>query len=71
MKLLLIVLLGLVLLVVTALLGTVFFYAGWNWGVVPAFNLHGISLFTAFWLSLGISSVGGMLKGNASVASRD
>ncbi len=51
-----------VMIFLIALVGTLFFYAGWNWGIVPAFNLHEIGLSTAFWLSICLSTVGGMFK---------
>lgn len=50
------------MIVVTALIGTLFFLAGWNWGVAPALGLRDIGLGTAFWLSLFMSTVGGMFK---------
>lgn len=63
MKVLVFLLLGLLLCVVTALLGTLFFYAGWNWGVVPATTVaREVTLSQAFWLSLCISAIGGMFK---------
>lgn len=50
------------MIIITALIGTLFFLAGWNWGVSPAFGTREIGLGTAFWLSLFLSTVGGMFK---------
>jgi len=61
-KVLGIVFLLIVMTLLTALVGTVFFYMGWNWGVVPAFGLHEIGLATAFWLSLCLATIGGFFK---------
>ena len=72
MKILLLIIMGLVLTVVTALIGTLFLYAGWNWGVVPAIGgTHEVSLPGAFWLSLGLSAIGGMFKSSLTVNSKD
>jgi len=71
MKILLLLVMGLVLTFVTALFATLFFYAGWNWGVVPAFGLKEIGLGTAFWLSLAISSIGGTFKSSLTVNDKD
>lgn len=63
MKAIVFLLLGLGLVLVTALLGTLFFYAGWNWGVVPAVSFaRPVELAQAFWLSLAVSAIGGMFK---------
>lgn len=68
LKVLALVLLSMVLAVVTALVATVFFYAGWNWGVVPAVGFaKEVSLAQAFWLSLCVSAVGGAFKTSLTV----
>src|SRR5271166_1000358 len=72
MKVLGLIIIGLILVIVTALLGMFFFYAGWNWGVVPAIaGTSPVTIFGAFWLSLGISSIGGMFKSSLTVNSKD
>ena len=55
---------GLILIAIVALIGTLFLYAGWNWGVVPALptSTHTVDLLQAFWLSLGLSSIGSRFK---------
>jgi uncharacterized membrane protein len=59
-----------ILILITAVLGTLFLYAGWNWGVVPTLDLsHQIGFMQAFWLSLFVSTVGGAFK--SSVTSKD
>ena len=59
--------LGLVLIAIVALIGTLFLYAGWNWGVVPALPVtHPVDLVQAFWLSLGLSSIGSRFKSDIS-----
>ena len=74
-----ILLIGMIL--VTTLIGTLFLYAGWNWGLVPALQLHTldggpeglclheIGLGTAFWLSMCLSTIGGFFK--TSVSTKD
>ncbi len=66
-------LIGLVLIAIVALIGTLFLYAGWNWGVVPAMpNLaHSVDLAQAFWLSLGLSSIGSRFKSDKLKIDRD
>ena len=72
MKVLMLIVVGLVLTVVTALLGTLFLYAGWNWGVVPAISgTKEVGLAGAFWLCLGLSSIGSMFKSSLTVNSKD
>ncbi len=69
MKVIVLLILGLLMTVVTALISTLFFYAGWNWGLVPAVAFaKPIGLATAFWLSLCLASVGGMLKTSVSTS---
>jgi len=54
---------GLIIIAIFALIGTLFLYAGWNWGVVPAVpSTHAVDLAQAFWLSLGLSSIGSRFK---------
>lgn len=60
-----ILLVGMIL--VSTLIGTLFLYAGWNWGLVPALEgskmaLREVGLGTAFWLSLCLSTIGGFFK---------
>ncbi len=58
---------GLILIAIFALIGTLFLYAGWNWGVVPAVPAtHTVDLAQAFWLSLGLSSIGSRFKSDVS-----
>lgn len=60
-----ILLVGMIL--VTTLIGTLFLYAGWNWGLVPATGfLKEVSLGTAFWLSMCLSTIGGFFKTSVS-----
>jgi hypothetical protein len=68
LKLIMLVVLGLGLILLTALLGTLFFYTGWNWGVVPAVSFaKEVSLAGAFWLSLCISAIGSMFKSSLTI----
>lgn len=71
MKIVLLIVLALALILVTALLSTLFLYAGWNWGLVPATGLPAISLTTTFWLSLLFSTVAGCFRSSLSVNSKD
>lgn len=64
-----ILLIGMIL--VTTLIGTLFLYAGWNWGLVPALadskmQLREIGLGTTFWLSMCLSTIGGFFKTSVS-----
>lgn len=59
---------------VATLIGTVFLYMGWNWGLVPALDksamqLREIDFGTTFWLSLCLSTVGSFFK--TSVTTKD
>ena len=57
---------------ILALIGTLFLYAGWNWGVVPAVpSTHTVDLAQAFWLSLGLSSIGSRFKTDKLTIDRD
>lgn len=51
---------SLIIIGIVAFIGTLFIYAGWNWGIVPAIPslAHVVELGTAFWLSLGLASIG-------------
>jgi hypothetical protein len=54
-------------IVALTLIGTTFMYVGWNWGLVPTLldtkmALHEIDFFTAFWLSMFFSTIGGFFK---------
>jgi len=53
------------LTVIGVLVGTVFLYAGWNWGLVPAVGAHTVTLPVAFWLSLCFAMIGSLLKGGS------
>lgn len=64
-----ILLIGMIL--VSTLIGTLFLYAGWNWGLVPALEgsamrLHEVGLATTFWLSMCLSTIGGFFKTSVS-----
>jgi len=70
MKVLSFAFLALVLIFATAAFATIFTYAGWNWGVVPAISgARPIGITTAFWLSLAVSTVSGMTR--SSVKTKD
>jgi hypothetical protein len=72
MKVIMLIVVGLLLTVLTALLGTLFLYAGWNWGVVPAISgTREVGLLGAFWLSLGLSAIGSVFKSSLTVNSKD
>jgi hypothetical protein len=72
MKFILLILGGLFITVLVAALGTVFLWLGWNHGVVPALTFaKEISLFQAFFLSLGLAGIGGMFKSTLTVNSKD
>lgn len=58
-------LLTMLLAIVAALISTFFLYAGWNWGFVPAVGVRTIDIAQAFWLSLGLSVIGSLLKGTS------
>lgn len=67
-----ILLIGMIL--VSTLIGTLFLYAGWNWGLVPALegsalHLREIGLATTFWLSMCLSTIGGFFKTSVSSSS--
>lgn len=67
-----ILLIGMIL--VTTIIGTLFLYMGWNWGLVPALEgsalrLHEIGFINAFWLSMCLSTIGGFFK--TSVTTKD
>jgi hypothetical protein len=67
-----ILLVGMIL--IATLIGTVFLYMGWNWGLVPALegsalHLREIGFATAFWLSMCLSTIGGFFK--TSVTTRE
>ena len=52
---------------VATLIGTLFLYMGWNWGLVDALSgtkmaVHEIGFGTAFWLSMCLSTSGGFCK---------
>ena len=66
-------LVGLVIIAILALIGTLFIYAGWNWGIVPAMPTvaHAVDLGTAFWLSLGLSSIGSRFKADKLTLERE
>lgn len=54
-------------ILVFTLISTLFLYAGWNWGLVPAMEgskmaLREVDLGTAFWLALCLSTIGGFFK---------
>lgn len=54
-------------ILVLSLIGTLFLYVGWNWGLVAAlegsvFRLHEIGFINAFWLSMCLAVVGGFFK---------
>ncbi len=67
-KVLVVLLGGLLLTVVTALFTAVFFYAAWNWGVVPALSFaKEVNLFQAFFLALGVSAIGASFKTSLTV----
>jgi hypothetical protein len=71
MKVIALVLLAAVLLVATALLGTIFLYFGWNYGVLAAFpnaGLGHLDLIQTFCFSLGLGGLGSVIRG-ASVKS--
>ena len=62
------------MILVTTLIGTLFLYAGWNWGLVPALEgshmqLREIGLSTTFWLSMCLSTIGGFFKTSVSSSS--
>lgn len=61
-----ILLVGMIL--ITTLIGTLFLYAGWNWGLVPATQglVKEVGLGTAFWLSMCLSTIGGFFKTSVS-----
>lgn len=70
-KLLGIGILAVLMIVVTTLIGTLFLYAGWNWGLVPALegsamHLREIGLGTTFWLSMCLATIGGFFKTSVS-----
>jgi hypothetical protein len=68
LKVLALILLGLMMTLVTAIVVTLFFYAGWNLGVVPALSFaKKITLMQAFWLSLTISTVCNCFKSSLSI----
>jgi hypothetical protein len=72
MKVIALLLLGMLIVLLTALLGTLFFYCGWNWGIVPAINgTNPVGIVGAFWTSLGISAIGSMFKSSMTVNSKD
>lgn len=64
MKILAFIILSFVLVIITALFGTLFIYAGWNWGLTPALSgqVKEIDFGTAFWLGIFISTIAGMFK---------
>ncbi len=69
MKVIVLLILGLLMTVVTALISTLFLYVGWNWGLVPAVEFaKPVTLVGAFWLSMCIATVGGMLKTSVSTS---
>lgn len=59
------------MIIITTLIGTVFLYMGWNWGLVPALEgtkmqLHEVGFGTTFWLSMCLSTIGGFFKSSVS-----
>lgn len=72
MKAMLLLLGGLVLTVFVAALGTVFMWASWNWGVVPALSCaKPIGLFGAFCLALFLSNFGAMFKSSLTINTKE
>jgi hypothetical protein len=66
MKALAVFLLLAVLAVVVALIGTIFLYFGWNYGILAAFPNHGLGhldLLQTFCFSLGLSGLGHVVRG--------
>lgn len=66
MKVIAFIVLALLLAVATALLGTVFLYFGWNYGIVAAFpnaGLGRLDLLQTFCFALGLAGLGGVLRG--------
>ncbi len=59
---------GLILIAIIALIGTVFVYVGWNWGLAFALPTlaHSVTWVQAFWLSLCLSTIGSRFKSDAS-----
>ena len=64
---------GLIIIGLLALIGTLFVYAGWNWGIVPAVPTiaHAVGLAQAFWLSLGLTVIGSRFKADKLTLERD
>lgn len=54
MKLVVMLLAFVGMMMLTALVGSVFVYIGWNWGLVPALDPHlkKITLLNSLWLSV-------------------
>jgi len=72
MKVVALLLVGLVLTVVVAALGTVFMWLGWNEGVVAALSFaRPITLAQAFFLSLGFAGVGNTFKSSLTINSKE
>lgn len=64
------------ILVSALIVGTLFLYAGWNWGLVPALEgskmaLREVGLDTAFWLALCLSTIGGFFNFKTSVTTKE
>ncbi len=71
MKILSVVLGAIVFIVLVALIGTFFFWIGWNIFISPVFALPPITLWQAFCAMLIIGIVGGALKSNIQIGKRD
>jgi len=57
---LIVILFWLICQMIVSALCTAFIFAGWNWGVVPSVTgAKSVGIFTAFWLSVFFSVVGG------------
>lgn len=54
---------------IASLVGSIFMYMSWNWGMAAALpNLcHSISWSQAFWLSMCLSSIGNLFKTTVTV----
>lgn len=63
MRIIALIALSMLLTIVTAVVGTFFFYASWNWGMVPAVTFaKPVDLIQAFWLSLSVASTAALCK---------
>lgn len=72
LKILFLIVLGVIGTLLSAVIGMLFFYAGWNWGLVPALGFaHSIDLPQAFWLSLCLSSIGTMFRSSVTLTAKD